>query len=440
MCKNVRARGPSNAGATLIRHPTREELLSSTHFEGASRLAAAVRATLASEIGVSPAEIDLDAPLDAPHPLWPSRATRDWRETLDACLKSALGRQYYVYELWSRRSGRSTVEYRATLREVIDYVLAEVHPRSISARAFDDPFENARWEFAPPVSHATQDRLPSAVFLLSPARAGSTLTRVMLHGNPRLFAAPELFLLMWDTLAARRRDMIAHGYEWFDRGFRRTLVELGITTDAALDDTLARLEAAETPMSEVYRLLVGAAAPAILVDKTPPYALDMRVLRHAEALFSEPRYICLTRHPMAVIESWGRMKFHGTLFGRHLGVWDDDPYRYAEKWWCATYRNLTEFASVVPEGRALWVAFEDVLAQPAATCARICGFLDIPCDERMTRPYADDRMQDAHGDPNLRVRSEIDASRADAWRANPPDMALTPFTRDLARRLGYSDV
>ncbi|MBT3266665.1 sulfotransferase [Candidatus Poribacteria bacterium] len=411
-----------------------------TQFEAAGRLAAAARATLAGEIGVPPAEIDLDAPLDAPHPQWASRATRDWRGTLDACLKAALGRQYYVYELWSRSGGGSAVEHRTTLREVIDYVLTEMRACAISDRSFADPFEDARWEFAPPVARPTQNRLSPAVFLLSAARAGSTLTRVMLHGNPRLFAAPELFLLMWDSLAARRRDMDAHGYEWFDRGFRRTLVELGITTEAAIDDTLARLETADTPMSDVYRMLVDAAAPAILVDKTPPYALDMRVLRHAEALFSEPRYICLTRHPMAVIESWARMKFHGTLFGRHLGVWDDDPYRYAEKWWSATYRNLTEFADLVPDERALWVAFEDVLGRPEATCARICGFLDIPYDERMTRPYADDRMQDAHGDPNLRVRTELDASRADAWRANPPDMRLSPLTRDLARDLGYHDV
>ena len=94
----------------------------------------------------------------------------------------------------------------------------------------------------------------------------------------------------------------------------------------------------------------------------------------------------------------------------------------------------------MPTDRVLWVAFEDVLATPAATCARICGFLGIQYDERMTRPYSDDRMQDAHGDPNLRVRTEIDASLADAWRRNRPDMRLSAFTRQLARELGYDDV
>ena len=424
-------------------HPTRQQLLSMSEFDRASALTAAMRQVLADEIGVPPAEINLDAPLDSPHPSWASRATRDWRQTLDECFMSALDRQFYVYELWSREGGGSVVEQRTTLREVISYILGELPPRPISPHTFRDPHEGARWELEEaevedePAARMGSDRLPPAVFLLSSARSGSTLTRVMLHGNPSLFAAPELFLLMWDTLSALRRDMVAHGYEWFDRGFRATLVELGLATDADLDATMARLENAGTPVRDAYRLLQDAVAPRILVDKTPPYALNPGVLARAEALFDAPKYICLTRHPMAVIESWGRMKFHGTLFGRHLGVWDDDPHRYAEKWWAATYANLRAFSATVPTDRVLWVAFEDVLRRPAFACARICDFLGVQYDDRMTRPYADERMQAEHGDPNLRARRELDASLADAWRANPPEMRLSEFTRSLARDMGY---
>ncbi len=420
--------------------PTRQQLLAMSEFDRTSALTPATLRILGHEIGVPPSEIDLDAPLEAPHPAWESAANRDWRRTLDECLMSALGRQFYVYELWSREDGGSLVDERSTLRELISYVLEELSPRPISPRTFVDPCEGAQWEFEAPVAPAVADRLPPAVFLLSSARSGSTLTRVMLHGNPSLFAAPELYLLMWDTLSARRRDMLSHGYEWFDRGFRATLVELGLATEADLDATLARLVGTDTPVREAYRILQDAVAPRLLVDKTPPYALSPRVLAQAEAIFTSPKYICLTRHPIAVIESWGRMKFHGTLFGRHLGVWDDDPYRYAEKWWAATYSNLRAFSATVPSDRVLWAAFEDVLKRPAFTCARISEFLGVEYDDRMTRPYADDRMQAEHGDPNLRVRRELDASLADAWRAHAPEMRLSEFTRALARDLGYDDV
>jgi phthiocerol/phenolphthiocerol synthesis type-I polyketide synthase E len=421
-------------------HPTRQQLLGMGEFDRTGALAEAVRQALAHEISAPPSEIDLDAPLDAPHAAWASGASRDWRQVLDACLASALGRQFYVYEIWSREGGGSVVRERTTLREVISYVLAELSPRPISSRTFDDPCEGARWELELPAAAPGGQALRPAVFLLSSARSGSTLTRVMLHGNPSLFAAPELFLLMWDSLSARRRDMVAHGYEWFDRGFRATLVELGITAEADLDATLARLVAADTSVREAYRVLQDAVSPRLLVDKTPPYALNPDALARAEALFTEPKYICLTRHPMAVIESWGRMKFHGTLFGRHLGVWDDDPYRYAEKWWAATYTNLRAFSETIPSDRVLWVAFEDVLRRPAFTCARISDFLGVQYDDRMTRPYADERMQAEHGDPNLRARRELDPSLADAWRASPPEMRLSEFTRSLARDLGYEDV
>lgn len=45
---------------------------------------------------------------------------------------------------------------------------------------------------------------PRAVFVLSPPRCGSTLLRVMLAGHPGLFAPPELELLNFDSLGARR--------------------------------------------------------------------------------------------------------------------------------------------------------------------------------------------------------------------------------------------
>ena len=43
-----------------------------------------------------------------------------------------------------------------------------------------------------------------AIFVLAPPRSGSTLLRVLLGGHPRLFAPPELELLNFASLAARR--------------------------------------------------------------------------------------------------------------------------------------------------------------------------------------------------------------------------------------------
>ncbi len=49
----------------------------------------------------------------------------------------------------------------------------------------------------PPTGITRAGKNPSAVFILSPMRSGSTLLRIMLAGNPRLFSPPELQLLQF---------------------------------------------------------------------------------------------------------------------------------------------------------------------------------------------------------------------------------------------------
>ena len=65
----------------------------------------------------------------------------------------------------------------------------------------------------------------AAVFILSPPRSGTTLLRVMLAGHSRLFAAPELQLLNFDTLAQRRAALVGRYSPWRE-GTIRAVMEL----------------------------------------------------------------------------------------------------------------------------------------------------------------------------------------------------------------------
>src|SRR5262249_31795750 len=56
----------------------------------------------------------------------------------------------------------------------------------------------------PPRPGPAGPKNPHAIFILSPPRSGSTLSRVMLGGHPQLFAPPELQLLNFNTLAERK--------------------------------------------------------------------------------------------------------------------------------------------------------------------------------------------------------------------------------------------
>src|SRR5947209_3853134 len=64
---------------------------------------------------------------------------------------------------------------------------------------------------------------PPAAFILSPPRSGSTLLRVMLAGNPRLFAPPELELLSFHTLAERREALPGRNSFWLKRVSRAVM-------------------------------------------------------------------------------------------------------------------------------------------------------------------------------------------------------------------------
>jgi hypothetical protein len=56
-----------------------------------------------------------------------------------------------------------------------------------------------------PVAKVRTEKNPRMIFVLSPPRSGSTLLRIMLAGNPRLFSPPELELLSFNTLGERKQ-------------------------------------------------------------------------------------------------------------------------------------------------------------------------------------------------------------------------------------------
>ncbi len=94
----------------------------------------------------------------------------------------------------------------------------------------------------PPTAVVHARKNPSAVFILSPMRSGSTLLRIMLAGNPRLFSPPELQLLQFDTLAERRKAFT--GYEsYLLEGTVRALMELHHIDFLAAQNLIAGYEA-----------------------------------------------------------------------------------------------------------------------------------------------------------------------------------------------------
>ena len=280
-------------------------------------------------------------------------------------------------------------------------------------------------------------RLPrrngSAAFILSSARSGSTLLRVMLAGHPDLFCPPEMHLLMYETLAQRAAALPS---EHFGRGLVRALQEL-LGPNEPPDALLAEL--AEAPMARVYGRLQRLARPQLLVDKSPSYAARVETLCRAETMFEAPRYVFLTRHPHAVMESYVRTRMAAMSGPAMSGpnAPDQDAHAEAEFHWTSHNRNVLEFLERVPEKRHLQVRFEELVRSPRQVMEGLCEFLQVPFDNATLEPYEGRRMTDGPGDPAFHEHQGIDPRLGEAWRRVELPRALTVASADVARRLGY---
>ncbi len=296
---------------------------------------------------------------------------------------------------------------------------------------------------------STPRRNPSAVFVLSPPRSGSTLLRVMLGGHPRLFSPPELELLSFNTLQERRAAFSGRDSFWLE-GVVRAVMEVRCCNAEEAEALIAESEREDLTTLELYGRLQEWLGDRILVDKTPSYALDPAMLRRAEEGFEEPHYIHLIRHPLGMIHSFEEAKLD-QIFFRH-----EHPFsrrQLAELIWRVSHENIVDFLAGVPTSRQHWVRFEDVLSEPEQTLRDLCASLGLDYHPDMAEPYSDSnkseksaRMTDGPhaesrmlGDVKFHQHRGVNRGVAERWREDYREDFLGEGTWQLAARLGYEN-
>jgi len=286
---------------------------------------------------------------------------------------------------------------------------------------------------------------PPAVFILSPHRSGSTLLRVILGGNPQLFAPPELELLRFNTLGERKAAFSGR-YSFWMEGTIRTIMEIrGCSAEDAIA-LMAELEGKNLTTKEFYqRLQQWLGEEQILVDKTPSYSIDLETLKRAEINFQNPLYIHLVRHPYATMRSYEAAKVEQIFPYQH----PFNPRELAELVWLISHQNILEFLQQVPQHRQYQVKFEDLVKQPQTTVAGICQFLGVEFHPDMLHPYKEkkQRMTDGIyaqsrmlGDVKFHDYQSINPSTADSWQQYYTTDFLGDVTWQLAESLGYARI
>lgn len=351
----------------------------------------------------------------------------------------------------------SPAAFEALLRDSYPQICAEIlHGRMPAAppllpltQAEQEAFDASLRCPAPPVLNAApNDR---TVFILSAPRSGSTLLRVMLAGHPALFAPPELYLLSFRDMAARR--------DWFGQAHRSQLEGLprammaakGIGAEAALA-AMQQAEADARPVAEVLKDLQAAVAPRLLVEKTPFNAVHPETLRAMADLFPDARYIHLTRHPYGMIRSFEKAHMEQLWWPRLTGpggpALSFAPRQLAELLWTRIAETTVAFLRDIPAERQIHLRYETLVAEPEVQMQRLCAWLDLAYDAAMCAPqgHGRQRMTDGlHagsrmiGDPQFHRHSGVTQASASLWRAEFSADFLAPRTLAVAAGLGHDE-
>ena len=277
-----------------------------------------------------------------------------------------------------------------------------------------------------------------AVFIISSSRSGSTLLRVMLAGNPALFAPPELELMNYHLMEGGTEDF---------QGLIRSLMGVFDWDATKATQKVEQMIAERWTVNKVYQFLQTALKGQLLVEKTPSYSFNSSILERIEAEFENPIYIHLVRHPYGMINSKKNARLD--LLRGELEQYFQSGQELAEFEWVLANQNCDAFLATIDKDRQLQLKYEDLVANPEAAAKDISNLIGIPFHSDMLNPYANDskRMTDGvHeqsmmiGDPKFHTHRTIAKDNANTWRNDISADFLHVDTLQYAESFGYQSI
>jgi hypothetical protein len=349
-----------------------------------------------------------------------------------------------------------TVEHNnASSREAIRAFLATHGYHRVRSLGIDDAYIHTI-DLTP---HPPRSRTPpgrEAVFVLAPARSGSSVVAAMVGQHPELYGFPELRLFRAEVV----RGLLAEppGGEGMPArqrtaGLVRALAQLheGEQSGAAADRAWCWLEQrADWSVAAVLAHLLALVSPRVGVEKSPETSASDRAMDRMARACPDARYLHLVRHPWSTVASmldaWSGLDYWDVPAERA-------PQRCLEVWY-EHHRRIAAFGAGLDAGRFLRVRAEDVVDRPDETLPTLCGWLGVDAGDEaialMKRPdrscYAAPGPDNAPGgydpkflhDPRRHPIRPADApTPPPTW---PLDPTLTAAAVALAHSFGYAAV
>jgi len=198
--------------------------------------------------------------------------------------------------------------------------------------------------------------------------------------------------------------------------------------------------------AQVYAMLQDKSNTKYLLDKSPSYALDKNALRSAACIFENAKFIQLSRHPFAMVDSFDRMHMDQVMYLK------DQPHRgkqLAEQIWYHSHNTINRFFETLPNDQKINLKYENLIQDPEVNAKKLCKYLDLEFHKEVISPYKniDKKMMTGiykdskpMGDVNFLSHGKIISEYAEAWRkietvqlSQPSEKLAAQFEYDLPK-------
>jgi len=268
------------------------------------------------------------------------------------------------------------------------------------------------------------------IVVLGVPRTGTTLLRRLLNGHRDIYCPGETFLL---ASAARflQSDSVADG---IDYGVLGGLAAAGIPREQALADVRGLVES-------IFRRIAARAGKPRWASKT---AVDSFYVDEIEKLMAgHVRFVCIVRHGVDTALSLKDLCDANESFIREIHAYVarySRPLVAFAQLWADVTTSLLGLAERRAEDTTL-LMYEDLVAQPAATLARLATFLGLEPGSLGTEALGQDAPSGL-GDWKTYGKAGIESSSIGRWRSLGPTSLhlLAPIVNPVLARAGYEEI
>jgi protein-tyrosine sulfotransferase len=260
------------------------------------------------------------------------------------------------------------------------------------------------------------------IFILSSARSGSTLFRILLDTHPKIYSPPELNL---GSLAESLYAAISWltGTPGLPPAENRAVVERVRPILDDLLDSSARLR-----------------GKTIWCEKSPGNARFGDLLAE---IFPDARFLCLYRHAHDVAQSAIDTFRYGFPpgFQEYLRESPGDHVQAVLRYWADTASPTLELERRLP-ARTYRLRYEDLVAEPSGTLEPLFGFLGLTWDPALLTAVFTAPHDRGPGDPYVYFTDRIRRDSVGAGRNLPTGTlptALRERVNALLAELGYAE-